>query len=102
MAVVTSPTLTFDALERHGVSNALESSASLPVSFPSSKIDSSNDDRYLVVSPYDEKPHLLDLETLDIPNQLLARALVGLKCLREDYATAPYIETFNVRFSIFE
>jgi hypothetical protein len=49
----------------------------------------------LIVSPYDEEPHLLDLNTLDVPNQLLAKALISLKCLREDYATAPYIEIFN-------
>ncbi|QSZ29882.1 hypothetical protein DSL72_004400 [Monilinia vaccinii-corymbosi] len=95
MALVSSPTLTFQALERQEVSNALESSASVQIPPSSSRIDSSSEDRYLVVSPYDEKPHLLDLETLDKPNQLLARALVGLKCLRADYATAPYIETFN-------
>lgn len=99
MAVVSSPTLTFQALERHEVSNALESSATLQDPISSSKSGSSSEDRYLVVSPYDEKPHLLDLETLDKPNQLLARALLGLKCLREDYATAPYVETFNVCFS---
>ncbi|KAL2267858.1 hypothetical protein VTJ83DRAFT_5135 [Remersonia thermophila] len=52
-------------------------------------------DRYLVVSPYDEQGHLLDLETLDAENQLLALALTRLECLRADYATAPYIETFN-------
>lgn len=52
-------------------------------------------DRYLVVSPYTEPEHLLDLETLDTENQLLALALTNLKCLRDDYATAPYLETFN-------
>jgi len=50
---------------------------------------------HLVVSPYNEEPHLLDLRTLDIPNQLLAKALVRLTCLRDDYATAPYVEIFN-------
>jgi hypothetical protein len=54
-----------------------------------------NLDNHLVVSPYNEEPHLLDLRTLDIPNQLLAKALVGLTCLRDDYATAPYVEIFN-------
>ncbi|RFU35926.1 hypothetical protein B7463_g390, partial [Scytalidium lignicola] len=49
----------------------------------------------LVVSPYTEKPHLLDLHTLELESQLLAEALVELKCLREDYATAPYTESFN-------
>jgi hypothetical protein len=53
-------------------------------------------DHLLVVSPYDEEPHLLDLRTLDTANQLLAKALVGLTCLRDDYATAPYVEIFNV------
>ena len=54
-----------------------------------------NLNNHLVVSPYNEEPHLLDLRTLDIPNQLLAKALVGLTCLRDDYATAPYVEIFN-------
>ncbi|KAG9232914.1 hypothetical protein BJ875DRAFT_360675, partial [Amylocarpus encephaloides] len=49
----------------------------------------------LIVSPYDERPHLLDLRTLDTANQLLAKALIDLKCLRGDYATAPYTEIFN-------
>jgi hypothetical protein len=52
-------------------------------------------DRYLVVSPYHEQDHLLDLETLDVENQLLALSLTKLRCLREDYATAPYTESFN-------
>jgi len=51
--------------------------------------------RYLVVSPYVEQEHLLDLESLDVENQLLALALADLKCLRPDYATAPYLKTFN-------
>ncbi|TVY88455.1 UPF0643 protein [Lachnellula willkommii] len=49
----------------------------------------------LIVSPYEEEPHLLDLRTLDSANQILAQALTGLKCLRDDYATAPYVEIFN-------
>lgn len=53
------------------------------------------DKHFLVVSPYEEHPHLLDLRTLDAANALLAKALSGLECLRDDYATAPYVETFN-------
>ncbi len=49
----------------------------------------------LVVSPYEEEPHLLDLSTLDTANQLLAKALVCMKNLRDDYATATYQESFN-------
>lgn len=51
--------------------------------------------RYLVASPYTEADHLLDLETLDAENQLLAEALLSLRCLREDYATAAYADAFN-------
>ena len=70
----------------------LESTATVQLSPPS---PDANDENLLVVSPYDELPHLLDLRTVDTANQLLAKALIGLKCLREDYATAPYVETFN-------
>jgi hypothetical protein len=49
----------------------------------------------LQVSPYEEEPHLLDLSTLDTANQLLAKALVCMKNLKEDYATAVYVESFN-------
>jgi hypothetical protein len=51
--------------------------------------------RYLVVSPYTEQAHLLDLQTLNQENALLALALVRMKSLRDDYATAPYLDTFN-------
>ncbi|KAG6353815.1 hypothetical protein INS49_005296 [Diaporthe citri] len=51
--------------------------------------------RYVVASPYTEAEHLLDLETLDAENQILGEALVELKCLRDDYATAAYADTFN-------
>lgn len=51
--------------------------------------------RHIVMSPYVEQEHLLDLETLDEENQILAEALADMQCLREDYATAPYLETFN-------
>lgn len=51
----------------------------------------------LIVSPYEEEPHLLDLNTLDTSNQLFAKALVCMKNLREDYATADYKESFNCK-----
>ncbi|KAK7420111.1 hypothetical protein QQX98_002974 [Neonectria punicea] len=52
-------------------------------------------ERYLMQSPYAEQAHLLDLETLNHENVLLARGLTRLQVLREDYATAPYVESFN-------
>lgn len=62
---------------------------------PNEKSISLGASRYLVASPYTEAEHLLDLETLDVENGLLAEALVKMKPLRHDYATAPYAETFN-------
>lgn len=53
------------------------------------------DSNYLLVSPYTEQEHLLDLRTLDTENALLAKALVHMQSLRPDYATSPYAETFN-------
>ncbi|CAK7274900.1 hypothetical protein SEPCBS57363_006401 [Sporothrix epigloea] len=49
--------------------------------------------RYIVSSPYPD--HLLDLETLEPQTQQLARALAVFDKTRDDYATAPYIESFN-------
>ena len=51
--------------------------------------------KYLVVSPYTEREHLLDLETLDKHNRLFAMALSNLRNIREDYATGSYLEIFN-------
>ncbi|GES58882.1 UPF0643 protein PB2B2.08 [Aspergillus terreus] len=52
-------------------------------------------DNHLIASPYTDQAHLLDLTTLDRPNQLLARALSVLQPTRDDYATACYLESFN-------
>jgi hypothetical protein len=52
-------------------------------------------DHRLIVSPYNEPLHLLDLRTLDIPCRLLAKAFTIFKPTRNDYATAPYTESFN-------
>ncbi|KLU83778.1 hypothetical protein MAPG_02829 [Magnaporthiopsis poae ATCC 64411] len=51
--------------------------------------------RFLVSSPYTEQDHLLDLDTLDAENRLLALALTRMRNTRRDYSTAPYIESFN-------
>ncbi|KAI0018493.1 hypothetical protein F4780DRAFT_518461 [Xylariomycetidae sp. FL0641] len=53
------------------------------------------DEKRLVNSPYTEREHCLDLNTLDAENALLSQALVRMECLRPDYATAPYTEIFN-------
>lgn len=61
---------------------------------PSSEDENSQDD-LLISSPYTTAPHLLDLRSLDTPNRLLARALTVLTPIRDDYATAPYLDSFN-------
>lgn len=50
---------------------------------------------HLVVSPYSTSPHLLDLARLGESQRLIANALTVLQAVREDYATAPYHQSFN-------
>ncbi|KAG8533237.1 uncharacterized protein KY384_002020 [Bacidia gigantensis] len=57
--------------------------------------NTSLDERYLVTSPYTTQDHLLDLDTLNCSQRLLAVALASLQCTRPDYATAPYNVSFN-------
>lgn len=92
MAIHASSHLDSDSATIQRAPTKLESTVTVHLS-PSSP--EANDENLLVVSPYDELPHLLDLRTVNAANQVLAKALVGLKCLRDDYATAPYVETFN-------
>lgn len=83
---------TSSALEENWKQTAVVSEIRLP------DIDTSDlteQSRYLRVSPYTEQAHLLDFETLDEENGLLALALVKMKNTRDDYATAPYLDTFN-------
>lgn len=49
----------------------------------------------LVVSPYTSLPHLLDLRSLEESQRLVAQALTVLESVRDDYATAPYHQSFN-------
>ncbi|KAK6531415.1 hypothetical protein TWF281_008220 [Arthrobotrys megalospora] len=49
----------------------------------------------LVASPYTDKEHLLDLDTLARPHQLLAKALTIMNAKTGEYAIEPYHEAFN-------
>ncbi|PGH15568.1 hypothetical protein AJ79_02350 [Helicocarpus griseus UAMH5409] len=62
--------------------------------------DAASSSSHLITSPYNEEGHLLDLNTVDTANQLLAKALTVLKPIRQDYATAGYAESFNWQFVI--
>ncbi|KAI4253939.1 MAG: hypothetical protein LQ352_003388 [Teloschistes flavicans] len=50
---------------------------------------------FLVVSPYTDRAHLLDLTSLDQAQILLAKALTILLPATAAYATSPYIASFN-------
>ncbi|QGA15481.1 hypothetical protein EYB26_003139 [Talaromyces marneffei] len=58
------------------------------------ELAATSDDR-LIASPYNDPGNLLDLKSLETPYQLLAKALTIFKPIRDDYAVAPYIESFN-------
>ena len=51
--------------------------------------------QWLVVSPYDIHPHLLNLATITEPQRLLTKALTVMAPTRQDYATASYQDSFN-------
>ncbi|GAO18504.1 uncharacterized protein UV8b_06614 [Ustilaginoidea virens] len=57
--------------------------------------NSLDESRFIIQSPYVDREHLLDLETLDNENALLSQALSRLRAVRQDYALAPYVESFN-------
>ena len=75
-------------------SSSAKDKSKIQVSVAADPMDN-NASNFLVVSAYKEHLHLLDLRTLDAPNQLLAKALVCMKNSREDYATADYEKSFN-------
>ncbi|KAJ5131942.1 hypothetical protein N7448_006100 [Penicillium atrosanguineum] len=52
-------------------------------------------DTRLISSPYNDPPHLLDLNRLDTQNRLLSLALASFRPIRDDYATAAYLDSFN-------
>ncbi|BAE64203.1 hypothetical protein AFCA_010497 [Aspergillus flavus] len=81
-------TTDFDALKFHAA-------ASLQLQFGHAHETAALQSDLLITSPYNDPKHLLDLKTLDTPNQLLAKALTILRPIRDDYATAPYTESFN-------
>ncbi|KAF8865476.1 hypothetical protein BDZ45DRAFT_413758 [Acephala macrosclerotiorum] len=97
MAATTIVPLPLEVLTRTEISTFPSGikDSNTQVSIQVQEISDEIKNNFLIVSPYEELPHLLDLRTLDIPNQLLARALVALKSLKKDYATANYVETFN-------
>ncbi|KAM3424349.1 UPF0643 protein PB2B2.08 [Cercospora zeina] len=50
---------------------------------------------HLISSPYDDLANQLTLKDLETPYRLFALALTALKPIRDDYATASYLESFN-------
>jgi hypothetical protein len=52
-------------------------------------------DKFLVTSPYNTPSQLLDLTRLALQDRIFTLALTVLGPIRNDYATAPYAESFN-------
>lgn len=57
--------------------------------------DHGDSDHWLVVAPYLEAEHLLDLRSIDTPNRLLALALTQLTAATTDYALVKYEDAFD-------
>lgn len=57
--------------------------------------DSGDERELLVVSPYHSRSHLLDLSSVSLENQLMARSLTSMRAVRYDYATVAYDMAFN-------
>lgn len=49
----------------------------------------------LQASPYSDREHLLDLNSLTKPLQLFAEALTAMRWITPDFATAPYHKAYN-------
>ncbi len=54
-------------------------------------------ENWLLVSPYVEPEHLLDLRTVDTPNRLLALALTQLTPATSEYATVRFEDAFDFK-----
>lgn len=74
-----------------------QAAAALQVQWPAAeqKSPAGESDTRLIASPYNEAPHLLDLDSLDRQSRLLSLALAFFKPVRDDYATAGYLDSFN-------
>lgn len=92
-------TSNFDQLAFHAAA-FLQLKAESPLGGGKSYTTATADDK-LIVSPYNSPLHLLELKRYDHATQLFAKALTILKPIREDYALADYVESFNFE-SIFE
>ena len=81
----------------HGLKFGATASIQLPFSHSDHCKHEKNKPRenFLVVSPYTDRAHLLDLDSVSQPNQLLAKAMAVMKPIRDDYATGPYQDIFN-------
>jgi hypothetical protein len=51
--------------------------------------------RYLITSPYNSPEHLQDLTRLTLEYRIFSLALSVMRPIRDDYATAEYLESFN-------
>lgn len=83
-------TVNFDELKFQAAA-----SRQLQLSDEDTQYDSSDIDSRLIASPYNASPHLLDLNSLDTQSRLLSLAFAYFTPIRDDYATAEYLDSFN-------
>jgi hypothetical protein len=96
VSLVDSQALPLEKAPAIGIYESEPEPVSIPTSDPeTAPTPSLSDSNLLITSPYTTPDHLLDLTTLDTPNRLFAQALTALTPIRNDYATAPYTESFN-------
>ncbi|KAL2858391.1 hypothetical protein BJX68DRAFT_262916 [Aspergillus pseudodeflectus] len=96
VSLVDSQALPLEKAPAIGIYESEPEPVSIPTSDPeTAPTPSLSESNLLITSPYTTPDHLLDLTTLDTPNRLFAQALTALTPIRNDYATAPYTESFN-------
>lgn len=89
---ISSPITTLASKHDSNITEA----APLNISDSSSTLSTINiNAAHLISSPYSDFANQLVLSDLETPCRLFAFALTALKPIREDYATAPYLESFN-------
>jgi hypothetical protein len=95
LAAKANPVLCHSVVTCDADALKFNAAASLQLQLGDTDQDAVESDHRLITSPYNDPLHLLDLHRLDVPSQLLAKALTVFKPIRSDYATLAYTESFN-------
>ena len=89
------PSVTVDHGQFQSKPRTEQKSSPVDCSIPALHLPADLKKTYLISSPYSDPANQLDLRDLDTPFRFLALALTAMRPVRDDYATAPYLESFN-------